>query len=111
MKSFGYHKLNSSEAKRMMDEEDVIILDVRTLEEYKWLHIRGSMLIPNDKINSSVLNIIPDLNRKILIYCRSGHRSQEAAEKLVDIGYKNVYEFGGIIDWPYNNVESDVGVI
>lgn len=67
----------------MIDEEDVLILDVRTLEEYKWLHIKDSIFIPNDRINSSILNIIPDLNRKILIYCRSGHRSQRQLKNLL----------------------------
>jgi rhodanese-related sulfurtransferase len=100
-----YKKISAEEAKARMDEnKDVIILDVRTSEEYNEGHIENAILIPNETILDSPPDALPDLNAEILIYCRSGNRSQQAAEKLIDLGYTNVYDFGGIIDWPYDTV-------
>lgn len=100
-----YKKISAEEAKARIDEnKDVIILDVRTLEEYNEAHIENAILIPNEIIIDSPPDALPDLDAEILIYCRSGNRSQQAAEKLIDLGYTNVYDFGGIIDWPYDTV-------
>ena len=100
-----YKKITAEEAKIKIDEdEDVIVVDVRTLEEYNEGHIENSVLIPNETISDIPPEQLPDLDSEILIYCRSGNRSQQAAEKLIDLGYTNVYDFGGIIDWPYDIV-------
>ena len=101
-KEAGYVNITASEAKRIMDtQEGYIILDVRTEEEYMQLHIPGAVLIPDDEIRDRALTELPDKNQLILVYCRSGRRSKLAAEILVELGYTNIKEFGGIIDWPY----------
>lgn len=92
----------AEEAKEMMDnDDDIIILDVRTKEEYYTGHIKDAILLPYDVIMDKAKQKLPDKSATILIYCRSGRRSKIAAEDLVSLGYTNVYEFGGIIDWPY----------
>lgn len=97
-----YTPISAEEAKQVMQEQtDYIILDVRTLEEYESGHIPGALLVPNEVIGVEELTMLPDKDQLILVYCRSGNRSQQAAQKLVDLGYTNIYEFGGIIDWPY----------
>lgn len=100
-----YEQITPSEAKRLMDTEgDYVILDVRTEEEYDEGHIEGAVLIPDFEINSKAEGILTDKNQLILVYCRSGRRSKLAAEALVSLGYTNVKEFGGIIDWEYGTV-------
>ena len=90
------------EAKKIMDEETgYLILDVRTKEEYDEGHIPNSVLLPNETIDEDVSDILPDKDQKILIYCRSGNRSKQASQKLADLGYTDLIEFGGIVDWPY----------
>lgn len=83
----------------MEENENYIILDVRTLEEYNQGHIPNAICIPNETIDGNVVNKLPDKNQMILVYCRSGNRSKQAAEKLKKLGYTNLIEFGGIIDW------------
>ncbi len=101
-----YEKITAMEAKKMMDEKSgYIILDVRTKDEYKGGHIPGAVLLPNESIGKETIDILPDKDQIILIYCRSGRRSKEAAAKLVNLGYTNIYEFGGIIDWTYDIVK------
>lgn len=101
----GYIKISPQEAKEIMDnEDDIIILDVRTLEEYNSGYIQGAICIPNEVINSEAENQLTDKNKQILVYCRSGNRSRQASEALIEMGYKNVKDFGGIIDWPYEIV-------
>ena len=96
-----YEQINPQEAKKRMDKEaDVIILDVRTQEEYDSGHIKNAVCLPNEDILSEP-DILPDKGQQILVYCRSGNRSRQAAQKLADMGYENVLEFGGILDWPY----------
>lgn len=97
-----YVKLSTAEAKEMMDHEDVIILDVRTEEEYRQGYIEGAMLIPDYDLDKLAGELLPDKDATILLYCRSGNRSKQAAHLLSEMGYSNVYDFGGIIDWPYN---------
>ena len=95
-----YHQISQEEAKKMMSENDGhIIVDVRTQEEYDEGHIPYAVCIPNESITDTQPEGLPDLDQIILVYCRSGRRSKEAAQKLFDMGYTNVYEFGGIIDW------------
>lgn len=83
----------------MEQNEDYIILDVRTLEEYNLGHIPNAICIPNETIDENVINELPDKNQLILIYCRSGNRSKQATQKLEKLGYTNLVEFGGIMDW------------
>ncbi|MDU3352001.1 MAG: rhodanese-like domain-containing protein, partial [Clostridium sp.] len=83
----------------------VIILDVRSEEEYNSGHIENSILIPIDKLEEEAENILNDKNKKILVYCRSGNRSKKASNILLEKGYTNVYDFGGIKDWPYEIVK------
>ena len=101
-----YKKISAADAKARMDSGDkIIILDVRTQEEYDAGHIAGAILIPNETISDKQPELLPDLNAEILVYCRSGNRSAQAANKLIAIGYTNVADFGGIIDWPYDVVK------
>ena len=94
--------ITAEEAKEIMDsEEGYIILDVRTQEEYDQGHIPGAILIPNTEIEEKAEGVLTDKNQLILVYCRSGRRSKIAAEALAELGYTNIKEFGGIIDWPY----------
>ena len=97
-----YVNITAEEAKRIMDsEEGYIILDVRTQEEYDEGHIPGAILIPNTQIEAQAEEVLTDKDQLILVYCRSGRRSKIAAAALVELGYTNIKEFGGIIDWPY----------
>lgn len=97
-----YMNITAEEAKQIMDgEEGYIILDVRTQEEYDQGHIPGAILIPDTEIKAEAENVLTDKAQLILVYCRSGRRSKLAAEALVELGYTNIKEFGGIIDWSY----------
>ena len=100
-----YRKISAADAKARMDSGDeIIILDVRTEEEYDAGHITDAILVPNETIIDEQPELLPDLDAEILVYCRSGNRSAQAAKKLIAIGYTNVVDFGGIIDWPYEVV-------
>ena len=100
-----YQQVTAAEAVSLMDtEEEYIILDVRTREEYENEHIPGAICIPNETIGAKEIPELPDKNQLILVYCRSGNRSKQAAEKLAALGYTNIVEFGGIIDWPGDTV-------
>lgn len=100
-----YAQITAAEAKVLMDSEaNYIILDVRTLEEFSESHIDGAILIPDYEILEKTEDILTDKGQLILVYCRSGRRSKLASENLVKLGYTNVKEFGGIIDWPYGTV-------
>lgn len=97
-----YVNITAEEAKQIMDsEEGYIILDVRTQEEYDQGHIPGAILIPDTEIKAKAEEVLTDKDQLLLVYCRSGRRSKLAAEALVELGYTNIKEFGGIIDWPY----------
>lgn len=97
-----YMNITPETAKQIMDaSKDYVILDVRTQEEFDQAHIPGAILIPNDQISAEAERVLVDKNQLILVYCRSGRRSKLAAEELVKLGYTNIKEFGGIIDWPY----------
>lgn len=100
-----YISVSAEEAKEYMDkEENYIILDVRTQEEYDAGYIPGAILIPDFEIADRAEKELPDKDQLILVYCRSGNRSKKASAKLVEMGYTNVVEFGGINDWPYEVV-------
>ena len=97
-----YVNITAEEAKRIMDtEEGYVILDVREQDEYDAGHISGAILIPYTQIEAKANEMLPDKDQLILVYCRSGRRSKIAAEALAELGYTNIKEFGGILDWPY----------
>jgi len=101
-----YQQITQEEAKKMMDTQDVLILDVREQDEYDSGHIPGAVLLPVGTIaEDTAAAVIDELDTVVLVYCRSGNRSKTASQALADLGYTNVYEFGGINDWPYE-VES-----
>ena len=101
-----YDQISGAEAKALMDSESgYIIIDARTQEEYDQGHIPGAILIPEYEIADRAEKELPDKDQLILVYCRSGRRSKIAAEELVKLGYTNVKEFGGIIDWEYDIVK------
>ena len=103
----GYFSMKQDEAKRNLEEDSSILLvDVRTPQEYEELHIPGSVLIPLDSIKDEAENKLPNKEDTIYVYCRSGNRSGSAAKILAELGYKKVYNIGGITTWPY---ETDKG--
>ena len=104
--SASYDQISGAEAKALMDSESgYIIIDARTQEEYDQGHIPGAIMIPEYEIADRAEKELPDKDQLILVYCRSGRRSKIAAEELVKLGYTNVKEFGGIIDWEYETVK------
>lgn len=105
--SAGYTQVSSEKAAQLMaDYDDEIVLDVRTPEEYAQAHIPDAINVPNEEIGKDAVAQLPDKDQLILVYCRSGNRSKEAAQKLADQGYTNVIEFGGIKDWHGETVAS-----
>ena len=101
-----YEQINGEKAKSLMDKETgYIIIDARTQEEYDEGHIPGAIMIPEYEIATRAEKELSDKDQLILVYCRSGRRSKIAAEELVKLGYTNVKEFGGIIDWEYETVK------
>ena len=104
--SESYEQISGAEAKALMDSESgYIILDTREQDEYDEGHIPGAILIPYGEIADRAEKELPNKDQLILVYCRSGRRSKIAAEELVKLGYTNVKEFGGIIDWEYDVVK------
>ncbi len=100
--SDGYQQITQEEAKEMMDTRDVIILDVREQDEYDSCHISDAVLLPVGSIDEdTATEVIPEKDSTVLVYCRSGNRSKTASSTLVELGYTNIYEFGGINTWPY----------
>lgn len=96
-----YQRITPEDAKKMMDEGNVTIVDVRTESEYNEAHIPGAVLVPVESIGSEPPEALADKDATLLVYCRSGNRSRTASEKLIELGYTSVYDFGGIKDWPY----------
>ncbi len=106
-KTPAYEQISAQEAKEIMDNNiGYIIIDARTEEEFAEGHIEGAILIPEYEISARAQKELPDKDAMILVYCRSGRRSKIASEELVKLGYTNVKEFGGIIDWPYEVVKN-----
>ena len=104
--SAGYEQISAQEAKALMDtESDYVVVDARTEQEYAEGHIEGAVLIPEYEIEDRAETELTRKDQLILVYCRSGRRSKIASEELVKLGYTNVKEFGGIIDWPYEVVK------
>ena len=105
-KASTYEQITAEQAKTIMDtERDYVIIDARTEEEFAEGHIENAILIPEYEIANRAEKELPDKEQLILVYCRSGRRSKIASEELVNLGYTNVKEFGGIIDWPYEVVK------
>lgn len=101
-----YRKISAQEAKALMDgEAAVTIVDVRTSAEFAGSHIPHAINIANESIGGSMPTLLPDLDATILVYCRSGARSAQASKKLLALGYTEVYDFGGIIHWPFETVQ------
>ena len=101
-----YRHISMEDAIALMETEtDYIVLDVRTREEFVAGHIPGAINIPNESIGTEPLPALPDLDQLILVYCRSGNRSKTASAALAELGYTQIYEFGGINTWPYEVVE------
>ncbi len=100
-----YHKISAEEAYEIMASQEVVVVDVRTREEYDGGHIENAVLVPNESIGSEMPEALPDKEATLLVYCRSGRRSKDAAQKLLALGYQSVYDFGGVIDWPYELVK------
>ena len=97
-----YQQISQEEAKEMMDTQEVIILDVREQDEYDSGHISGAVLLPVGSIDEdTAAEVIPEKDSAVLVYCRSGNRSKTASSALAELGYTNIYEFGGINTWPY----------
>lgn len=95
-----YRQVSMEEAAEMMEKSpDCVILDVRTVAEYNAGHIPGAIYIPNAEISTGMFTGLPDKDQLILVYCRSGNRSKQAAQKLAELGYTNIVEFSGILDW------------
>ena len=100
-----YQCISQDEAKRLMDEGNCIVLAVREQSEYDEGHIENAVLQPYTEIDQRAEQVLPDKDALILVYCRSGRRSKIGAQSLADLGYTNVKEFGGIIDWQYGTVK------
>ncbi len=100
-----YHRITAEEAYEIMVSQEVVVVDVRTREEYDGGHIENAVLVPNESIGSEMPDALPDKEATLLVYCRSGRRSKDAAQKLLALGYQSVYDFGGVIDWPYELVK------
>ena len=97
-----YQQITQEEAKEMMDTQEVIVLDVREQNEYDSGHIPGAVLLPVGTIDEdTAAAVIPEKDSTVLVYCRSGNRSKTASSALAELGYTNIYEFGGINTWPY----------
>lgn len=95
-----YQQISQEEAKNMMETQETLILDVREQEEFDAGHIPGALLLPVGTISGeTAAAVIPKLDTVVLVYCRSGNRSKQASQKLADLGYTNIVEFGGIKDW------------
>jgi len=98
-----YRRISADEAKKMLDANPkAILVDVRTEGEYKDGHIKGAILLPLADIQAKAAEVLPDKNALILVYCRSGQRATSAANQLIAMGYTNVYNMGGIINWNYS---------
>lgn len=97
-----YQKISAEEAKKMMDNQEVIVVDVRTIEEYQQGHVPNALSLPLDSIQDKAETTLANKETTLLLYCRSGRRSEAASQILLSLGYKNIYDFGGINDWPYD---------
>lgn len=106
LKNSEYRQLSMEEASELINSNEYgVILDVRTVAEYNEGHIENAIILPSDEIENKAEATLNDKNEVILVYCRSGNRSKDASKMLIDMGYTNVYDFGGINEWPYEIVK------
>lgn len=103
----GSDNLSNNVVDMVRNDKDIILLDVRTPEEYRQKRIPGSILLPDTEVRDNADDIIPNKNARIVVYCRSGRRSAKAAKILREMGYENVFDLGGINNWPYETVGGD----
>lgn len=109
VKAGSYQQITQKEAKEMMDASEALVLDVREKEEYDSGHIPEAVLLSLGDIDQdTAAEVIPEKSSTVLVYCRSGNRSRQAASKLAKLGYTNVFEFGGILTWPYGTTEPSI---
>ena len=109
-KKTGYQKIAAAEARRIMEDgRAFILLDVRTGEEFADERIDGAVLLPNNEIRERAASVLVDKDMRVFVYCRSGRRSEQAANELAAMGYANVFDIGGIMDWPYETVGGKAG--
>ena len=101
----GYQTISPAEAKKLIGTEGVVLVDVRTQDEYDAGYIEGAILLPVDELSQKAESVLKDKNAKIIVYCRSGRRSAIAAKELLTMGYRDVYDLGGIVNWPYETVK------
>ncbi|BDF58603.1 hypothetical protein CE91St36_14200 [Christensenellaceae bacterium] len=106
-----YHKIDAKEAKRMIDEGDVTIVDVRTPGEYAERHLENALNVPNEEIADTPPEKLADKDARLIVYCRTGIRSKQASDKLVAMGYTNVFDMGGINDWPYETINEKGDIV
>ena len=99
-----YYEITVGEAHRLISTQEVMV-DICTREDYDGGHIENAVLVPNESIGGEMPEALPDKEGTLLVYCRSGRSSKDAAQKLLKLGYQNVYDFGGVIDWPYELVK------
>jgi phage shock protein E len=105
MEKTEYIKISQAEAKKNLDKNPgIVLVDVRTAEEYNEIRIPGSILLPDYEIEALAASVLPDKDAEIYVYCRTGRRSMEAALKLISLGYTRVYDMGGIVEWEYETV-------
>lgn len=104
-----YHKITAETAREMLDQEDVVLVDVRTGREYADGHIPDAVSLPVEEIGEEMPALLPDPEAVILVYCRTGVRSKNASDKLAELGYQKIYDMGGIVDWPYETVSGKGG--
>lgn len=102
-----YHKITVEEAKELIDAGGVTVVDVRTAQEYAAAHLPDALNVPNETIGAELPQALPDLEAALVVYCRTGVRSKQASDKLVELGYQTVNDMGGIVDWPYETQRGD----
>lgn len=108
-KNFTFSNISPKDALDLLKgDKNAVLIDVRTQEEFQAVRIPGSILIPDYEIKDKISEVVPDKNKTVIVYCRSGRRSQAAAETLVKLGYTKVFDLGGIINWPYDTEGDDV---
>ena len=101
-----YEKISAQTGKEMIAENSkIVLIDVRTKSEYDSGHISGSILIPHDEIAEKIKDAVPDKDTPIIVYCRSGNRSKTASDTLIELGYSQIFDMGGIVDWPYETTK------
>lgn len=107
-KTISYTNISPKDAVDVIKgDSEAVLIDVRTPEEFRVVRIPGSVLIPDYEIKDKIANVVPDKDTTVIVYCRSGNRSRNAAKTLIDMGYTKIFDLGGIMDWPYDTEGDD----